>query len=486
MSVDLVAPPVTPPGGSGDSDARLEPVGRAVVWTSAITALGGLLFGYDTGVVSGALLFLHTSFGNLSSFDKELVTSLLLVGAAVGAFGSGKLSDRIGRRSVILITALVFIVGVLGAAFSPTFGFLVVMRFVIGLAVGSASMTVPLYISEVAPPRVRGALVSFNQLAITSGILVSFLIDYALSSSADWRLMFGLATIPATLLFVGMLTQAESPAWLVTHDRIVDARKVLTRLRSPNHDIEGEIEEIRTLSDRKAGYRDLLRPDVRKLVGVGVLLAVFQQITGINTVIYYAPTLLHQVGLGNSASLLANVGNGVVNVGMTVVAIRLIDRVGRRTLLIGGTTGMAIALFVMAIIFAVGGNTLGKAGSIAAVVSLALYTGSFAIGLGPVFWLLISEIYPVRVRGTSMSIATIANWGANFVVAVSFLTLLNAISNVGTFVLMGFLTVIAVAYFWWKVPETEGLTLEEIEREMSPRPGPTINIITDSKKGPRT
>ena len=199
-------------------DARQEPVGRAVVWTAAITALGGLLFGYDTGVVSGALLFLHTSFGNVSSFDKELVTGLLLVGAAVGAFGSGRLSDMIGRRPVILITAGVFVVGVLGAAFSPTLWFLIVMRFVIGLAVGSASMAVPLYISEVAPPRVRGALVSFNQLALTTGILIAFLVDYALSSSGAWRLMFGLAAIPAVLLFVGHADPGREPG-LAGHPR---------------------------------------------------------------------------------------------------------------------------------------------------------------------------------------------------------------------------------------------------------------------------
>jgi sugar porter (SP) family MFS transporter len=467
MSVQLLDGRVTSSSEADIDDAWHEPVGRAVVWTAAITALGGLLFGYDTGVVSGALLFLHTSFGNVSSFDKELVTGLLLVGAAVGAFGSGRLSDTLGRRPVILITAVVFVLGVLGAAFSPTLWFLIVMRFVIGLAVGSASMAVPLYISEVAPPRVRGALVSFNQLALTSGILIAFLVDYALSSSAAWRLMFGLAAIPAVLLFVGMLTQAESPVWLVTHGRIADARRVLTRVRSADHDVEGEIEDISSLTNNKVSYRELLQPGMRKLVVIGVLLAVFQQITGINTVIYYAPTLLHQAGLGNSASLLANVGNGIVNVGMTVVAIRLIDKVGRRVLLLSGTIGMAIALIVVAATFALSGTTLGHTAAIVAVASLAVYTGSFAIGLGPVFWLLISEIYPARIRGKSMSIATIANWAANFVVAVSFLTLLNAISNAGTFFLMGFLSLVAVAYFWKKVPETEGLTLEEIEREMA-------------------
>jgi sugar porter (SP) family MFS transporter len=448
-------------------NAPQEPVGRAVVWTAAITALGGLLFGYDTGVISGALLFLHVSFGPLSSFDKELVTGLLLVGAAVGAMGSGRLADTIGRRSVILVTAAVFVIGVLGAALSPTFWFLVVTRFVIGLAVGSASMAVPLYISEVAPPRVRGALVSFNQLALTAGILMSFLVDYALSSSADWRLMFGLATIPGVLLFLGMLTQAESPVWLVTHGRIADARKVLVRVRSTDHDIDGEIDDITSLSNRSASYRELLAPDVRKLVGVGVLLAIFQQVTGINTVIYYAPTLLHQAGFGNSASLLANVGNGIVNVAMTIVAIWLIDKVGRRALLLGGTAGMAIALLVVAVTFTAGGSTLGHTASIIAVVSLAIYTGSFAIGLGPVFWLLISEIYPARIRGKSMSIATMANWGANFVVAVSFLTLLNVISNAGTFLLMGALSLLAVTYFWRKVPETRGMSLEEIERQVA-------------------
>src|SRR5271163_3985752 len=468
MTVHVIEESVTTTGGdTAEVDERREPVGRAVVWTAAVTALGGLLFGYDTGVVSGALLFLHTSFSNVTSFDKELVTGLLLVGAAVGAFLAGRLADRIGRRSVILITAAVFVAGVLGAAFSPTLWFLIVMRFVIGLAVGSASMAVPLYISEVAPPRVRGALVSFNQLALTMGILIAFLVDYALSSSAAWRLMFGLAAIPAVLLFVGMWTQAESPVWLVTHGRMEEARRVLVRVRSRDHDVDGEIAEISALGERTSSYRELLRPDVRKVVVIGVLLAVFQQITGINTVIYYAPTLLHQAGLGNSASLLANVGNGIVNVGMTVIAIRLIDKVGRRVLLIGGTVGMAVALFVVAATFAVSGTTLGHTAAIVAVASLAVYTGSFAIGLGPVFWLLISEIYPARIRGKSMSIATIANWGANFVVAISFLTLLNAISNSGTFFLMAFLSLVAILYFWKKVPETKGLTLEEIEREIA-------------------
>lgn len=430
-------------------------------------ALGGLLFGYDTGVVSGALLFLHTSFGNVSSFQKELVTSLLLVGAAVGAFVAGRVADRIGRRPTILVTAAVFVIGVLGAAFAPALGFLVAMRFVIGLAVGSASMVVPLYIGEMAPPAYRGALVSFNQLAITMGILVSYLIDYWLSSSQNWRLMFGLAAVPAALLFVGILLRPESPHWLVAHGKENEARPILERYRRPDDDIAKEIDEVKELAGRPSRYSELLSPRVRSLVIIGVALAVFQQITGINTVIYYAPTLLHDAGFGNSAALLANVGNGAVNVALTIVAIRFLDRTGRRPLLIGGSVGMAIALTAIALDFAIGGDSLHGAGAVVAIVALAVYTGSFAIGLGPVFWLLISELYPVKFRGTAMSVATIANWLANFVVTISFLTLLNAISNAGTFFLFAALTVVAVAYFAWKVPETKNLSLQEIERQLS-------------------
>jgi sugar porter (SP) family MFS transporter len=457
------------PTTDGALSLEVSPMGapsirRHVVWAAAITALGGLLFGYDTGVISGALLFLQTTFGTLSAFDKELVTSLLLVGAMVGALFAGRIADHMGRRPTVLMTAAVFIVGVLGAAFSPTFASLVVMRFVIGLAVGSASMVVPLYIGEIAPPRIRGALVSFNQLALTAGILTAYLIDYWLSSSQNWRLMFGLATIPAAALFVGMLFQDESPHWLVAHGREEQARRVLHRVRA-NTDIEAEIDEVRRLSQHQATNRELLDPSVRRALTVGVLLAVFQQVTGINTIIYYAPTLLHSAGLGNSAALLANVVNGAVNVGMTLVAIRLIDRVGRRPLLLCGTAGMAVALVVLALSF-LGGSHLSGALAILAIVALLVYTGSFAIGLGPVFWLLISEIYPVKIRGKAMSVATMANWGANFVVTITFLTLLDAIHGSGTFFLFATLTVLAWVYFNLRVPETKGRSLQAIEGDL--------------------
>jgi sugar porter (SP) family MFS transporter len=232
-------------------------------------------------------------------------------------------------------------------------------------------------------------------------------------------------------------------------------------------DIEAEIREVHEISQRKAGARELISPRVRPLLMVGVLLAVFQQITGINTVIYYAPSLLQGAGFGNSAALLANVVNGAVNVGMTIVAIWLLDKVGRRPLLLSGTTGMAVGMTITALSF-LGGEHLTGAVAIIAVIGLLIYTGSFAIGLGPVFWLLIAEIYPLKIRGSAMSVASMANWAANFVVTISFLTLLSAIGGVGVFFLFGFLTLVALGYFWRRVPETKGRSLQEIERELVP------------------
>ncbi len=453
---------------------------RHVLSGAAITALGGLLFGYDTGVISGALLFIGKDFHGLTSFDKELLTSILLIGALIGALVAGKIADRIGRRPTVLGTAALFVGGVMLAAFSPSFGVLVASRVIIGLAVGSASMVVPLYIGELVPPQIRGALVSFNQLAITSGILVSYLVDYGLASSQNWRLMFGLAAIPAALMFIGMLFQHESPHWLAAHGQEDKAREVLSRVRNAS-DIDAEIAEVKELSGRKSSFREVLNPAVRHVMIIGVALAVFQQITGINTIIYYAPTLLASAGLGNSAALLANVVNGAVNVLMTIVAIRLLDRTGRRPLLIGGTSGMAVGMLVVAFTFLIGGSTLHGGSAYIAIAGLLIYTGSFAIGLGPVFWLLISEIYPVKIRGQAMSVATMANWGANFVVTVSFLTLLSAIGNAGTFFLFAGLSIVALVYFQRQVPETKNRSLQEIERELGlPRGEMADNAAEDT------
>jgi len=455
-SADEAKPAPTGPNGS---------IRRHVLLGAAITALGGLLFGYDTGVISGALLFISKDFPGLTAFDKELLTSILLIDALIGALAAGRIADRIGRRPTVLDTATLFVAGVMLAAFSPDYGVLIAARVIIGMAVGSASMVVPLYIGEIVPPRIRGALVSFNPLAITSGILASYLVDYGLASSQNWRLMFALAAIPAILMFTGMLYQRESPHWLIAQGREDEARAVLRRVRD-HADIESEIAEVRELSSRRTGLRAAFNPAVRNVLTIGVLLAVFQQITGINTIIYYAPTLLSSAGLGNSAALLANVVNGAVNVLMTIVAIRLLDRAGRRPPLLGGTAGMAVAMIVVALTFAIGGSQLHGDIAYIAIAGLLIYTGSFAVGLGPVFWLLISEIYPVKIRGQAVSVATMANWGANFVVTISFLTLLSGIGNAGTFFLFAGMSITALAYFRRKVPETRNRSLQDIERNL--------------------
>jgi sugar porter (SP) family MFS transporter len=441
-------------------------VRRHVTGNAAVTALGGLLFGYDTGVISGALLFIGKDFPGLSSVQQELLTSILLLGAMAGALLAGKVADLIGRRPTVLITAAVFVVGVALAAFAPSYPVLLVARVVIGLGVGSASMVVPLYIGETAPPRLRGALVSFNQLAITLGILVSYLVDFGLSSTQNWRLMFGLAAIPAILMGVGMLFQHESPAWLIGRGREDEARTILRRVREDEDAVDREVDEVKELAQRTSSARDLLNPKVRHALVVGIALAVFQQVTGINTIIYYAPTLLSNAGFGHSAALLANVGNGVVNVALTLVAIRLLDRVGRRKLLLSGTAGMAVGMAVVAVTFLAGGADLHGAAAYVAIAGLLIYTGSFAVGLGPVFWLLISEIYPVSIRGRAMSVATLMNWAANFLVTVTFLSLLSALGNAGTFFLFAALTLVALLYFAKQVPETRNRDLAEIEREL--------------------
>ena len=434
-----------------------------------IAALGGLLFGYDTGVISGALLFIRTDFA-LSAGMQGLVAGIALAGAAVGAAFAGGLSDRFGRRMVIFFTGLIFIAGSLVAALAPEVITLLAGRLLVGVGIGVASMLTPLYLAETAPARSRGALVSLNQLAITVGILVSYLIGYLFARYGEWRWMLALGAVPGVILSVGMLTLPETPRWLAGHGRMEEAGAVLRRLRGLG-DIEAELSELRTDLLREGSlpsWRELLSPNVRLPLIIGVGLAIFQQITGINTVIYFAPTIFQAAGLSSaSAAILATAGVGVVNVVMTLVSIRLIDSVGRRTLLLVGLLGMAACLVLLGLGFAIGGAS-GALGWITAL-SLAAYVGFFAIGLGPVFWLLISEIFPLYVRGRAMGIATIANWGFNLLVTVTFLELINIFGRPGTFLLYAILTVAGFIFTRALVPETKGRSLEQIEADLHSR-----------------
>src|ERR671921_924860 len=328
---------------------------RYVYVVASVAALGGLLFGYDTGVISGALLFIGEDF-ELTPFIEGFIVSSLLLGAMVGAGVSGALSDRLGRRTIILVAAVIFAVGAIGAALSQSVEVLIIFRFVLGLGVGTASALVPSYISESAPTDIRGSLSSLFQLAITIGILVAYLVNAVFAPVGDWRWPLGLAVVPALVLLVGMYLMPETPRWLVSKGREAEARQVLERTRV-GEEIESEIEEIHRVEEEtreQAGYRELLAPWVRPMLVAGIGLAVFQQFVGINTVIYYAPTIIKSTGLANVASVLATVGIGVVNVLMTIVAILLIDRVGRKLLLFVGLAGMVVSLGI------IGGAFLGS------------------------------------------------------------------------------------------------------------------------------
>jgi len=431
-----------------------------VVIAAAISALGGLLFGYDTGVISGAILFIQKDFA-LGSTAEELVVSAVLIGAILGAAGGGALADRFGRRRMLIIAASLFAAGAVGTALVPSVSLLIAGRILVGVAIGAASFTAPLYISEIAPDGARGRLVALNQIALTSGIVLSYLVDYALSGAAAWRWMLGLAAIPASLLGAGMFFMPSSPRWLLSKGRSAPATSILQRIRARD-DVTDEVDAIQTSLGRQTGdWSELLKPGLRPALVVGIGLAVFQQITGINTVIYYAPTIFQFAGFKSAAAaILATAGVGVVNVALTVVAMQLLDRVGRRPLLLVGLAGMVASLAALGLAFLAPNATwLGWV----AVISLMCYVGTFAIGLGPVFWLLISEIYPLRVRGLAMSLATVTNWAFNLIVSITFLSLVGAVGRSWTFWLYALVGLGALVFSYALVPETRGRSLEDIE-----------------------
>ncbi len=440
-----------------------------LVRVSAIAAIGGLLFGYDTGVISGALLYIKGDL-HAGSLAQEWIVSSLLLGAILGAIASGYLADAISRKWTKVISGTVYVIGALGCAFAVNIPMLIGFRFVLGLSVGTASFVAPLYISECAPPKVRGGLVSFNQLAVTVGILLSYLVNFAFKDVTDnWRWMLGVAVIPGAALAIGMLTVPHTPRWLMQRGREDEARGVLKRLRGtdPDADIEGEIEEIKEANrtEGSSTVRDLLKPKIRPLLWVGIGLAVFQQFVGVNTVIYYAPTILSDTGLTKSSSITQTVFVGVTNVVFTVIAVLLLDRIGRRKLLLGGTIGLTVSLLLIAVYFTT--PYLQQNAPYLALVALLIYIASFAVGLGPVFWLMISEIFPTGIRSKAMSVSTVANWGANFIVAATFLSLGNLITRQGTFYLYAALGIAAVIFFAAKVPETKDRSLEDIQRELT-------------------
>ena len=433
-----------------------------------IGALGGLLFGYDTGIISGAILYITAEF-NLSPFIEGVVVSSILVGAICGSACSGMLSDKLGRKKIIMVSAVIFCIGAIGSAKAASVGALIAFRIVLGVAVGGASTLVPMYLSEVAPPKQRGAISSINQLMITIGILLAYFISFGFSGMAGgWRFMVGFAFLPSAVLLAGMFFLPESPRWLLTHGRKQEGRQILHRLRA-GEDIEQEINQIGNAEAQNRGsLKELALGWARPALVIGVGLAFFQQIIGCNTVIYYAPTMIAKTGLGNSAAILGTVIIGVVNVLITLVAMKLIDRIGRKKLLLAGNLGMIASLLLLwacGTLFAASHTS-----SVLTVLFLGLYIVFFGVSWGPVVWVMLGEIFPSHFRGVGVGLSSMVNWLANLLVALTFPVLLQKMGT-NLFLLYAATGVLAFLFVQKEVIETSKKSLEQIELELHIKSG---------------
>jgi sugar porter (SP) family MFS transporter len=439
---------------------------RFALGISLLAALGGFLFGYDTGVVGGALPLI-TSHLHLSSGAESWVTGSLLLGAVTGALISGYLADRIGRRWTIFAAGVIYTLAAIASGVAPTFALLAIARGVLGLAVGAASFVAPMYIGEHSPKALRGGMTALTQLAVTFGILIAYLIDDVFKSTdGGWRWMFALGALPGLALAISMLFVPESPRWLVEHGRSDEAKRFLIRSRGEQQ-ASKELDEINqiTKAERRFSTAQLLREPVRPLLLIGVAMAIMQQIIGINTVIYYGATILGFAGLSINSSIAEAVFIGLVNLIFAGIAVLLLDRVGRRPPLILGTIGSVIGLIVLGWYFDQS-RAFQHAHGWLALVTMMFYIASFELSLGPIFWVMIAEIFPLRARAQAMAVCTMFNWAFNFFVSFFFLDAVNALGRSGTFWMYAGFGVLAVLFFWRRVPETKDRSLEEIERDV--------------------
>jgi len=431
-----------------------------IIGIAFIAALGGYLFGFDFAVISGALPFLRPQFG-LTAWWEGFLTGSLALGCMAGCLVAGQLADRYGRRPGLLLAAGIFAVSSIGMALAPGLGLFVAARFAAGIGVGMASMLSPLYIAEVSPAAVRGRNVAINQLTIVIGILVTNLVNYFLADTGPeaWRWMFGLGAVPAGLFLLGVLWLPESPRWLAQAGQLARAEAVLRKMGNDTFvttTLAG-LAVPAASNGPQPRFRDVLGAGVRPAVVVGVVLAVFQQFCGINVVFNYTSTIFAAVGADLNRQLLETIGIGVVNLAFTLVAMFLVDRLGRRPLLLFGAAGLAVLYLALAFLL----QTHAAPGLVSVVVLAAI--GTYGLSLAPVTWVVISEIFPTRIRGVASSVATVALWGAYFVLVFTFPILAEVIGTYGPFYLYAGICLAGFFFVRAKVKETKGQTLEELE-----------------------
>ncbi|MFD7280801.1 sugar porter family MFS transporter [Streptomyces sp. NPDC059862] len=451
-------------------------VSRRLRLITVIATFGGLLFGYDTGVINGALPYMTDDLG-LTAVTEGMVTSSLLLGAALGAVVGGRMSDQRGRRRTILALAVLFFVGALGCTLAPSTEIMIVARFVLGLAVGGASVTVPVYLAEVSPAERRGALVTRNELTIVSGQLLAFTSNAIIArvggeSGGVWRWMLVVATLPAVVLWFGMLVMPESPRWLASKSRFGEAFEVLKQVRSEAR-AQAELSEVSALAvkderEKLGGWKDMRAvPWVRRLMFVGFGIAIVQQITGVNTIMYYGTQILTDAGFASDSALTANIANGVISVLATFVGIWLLSRVNRRPMLMAGQIGTTSALLLIGIFSLTLPEGTGRAYAVLAmtVTFLAFQQGA----ISPVTWLMLSEIFPMRMRGFGMGVAAVVLWLTNFVIGLVFPSLVSGIGISNTFFLFVVAGLFSLTFVKLYVPETKGRSLENLEAELRAR-----------------
>ncbi|MEB2264563.1 sugar porter family MFS transporter [Priestia megaterium] len=454
-----------------------------------VSTFGGLLFGYDTGVINGALPYMSESDQlNLNSFTQGLVTSALLFGAAFGAVVGGRLADYNGRRKTILYLAILFFVSTIGCTISPNAAVMILCRFLLGLAVGGASVTVPTYLAEMSPAESRGKMVTQNELMIVTGQLLAFTFNAIIGNMLGenphvWRYMLPIAAIPAVFLFFGMLRVPESPRWLVSKGKNNEALTVLQKIRESTR-AKSELQEIKSAYEQeakmeKATFKDLTTPWVRRVVFLGIGIAVVQQITGVNSIMYYGTEILKDAGFQTEAALIGNIGNGVISVLATFVGIWLLGKVGRRPMLITGLVGTTTALLLIGIFSLV---FEGSAALPYIVLALTITFLAFQQGaISPVTWLMLSEIFPLRLRGLGMGVTVFCLWGINFLVGLTFPVLLASIGLSTTFFVFVVFGIGAILFVKKFLPETKGLTLEELEQRFRSYDNEDADVMNDNK-----